>query len=94
MTTPATPDRWLGEYESLAQLRDEVRVKAHLLKAELRDQFHDLEHRWEALERDTRPIRDAVGSSAKELGASTRTVLDSLVQGYRRIRESIVGGHA
>lgn len=94
MTTPTTPDRWTGEFESLAQLRDEVRLKAHLLKAELRDQFHDLEHRWEAFERDTRPIRDAVGTSAKEIGASTRTVLESLGQGYRRIRESFKAGHA
>lgn len=89
-----TTDRWMSEYQTLAQLRDEVRLKAHLLKAELRDQLHDLERRWDVFERDTRPVRDAVGASTKEIGASTRTVLDSLAHGYRRIRESFKEGHA
>jgi hypothetical protein len=87
-------DRWLSDWTNLAQLRDELRIKAHLLRADLRDEWEALEHRFTTLERETRPVREAVGTSAKELGTSGLAVLESLGQGYRRIRDSFGAGHA
>ena len=85
---------WRTDWTNLAQLRDELRVKAHLLRADLRDEWDALEKRWDMLERETRPVREAVGTSAKELGASTRTLFESVAHGYRRIRDSFSAGRA
>jgi hypothetical protein len=91
--THMATESWLSDWTSIAQLRDELRVKAHLLRADLRDEWNALEKRWETLERETRPVRDAVGASARELGSSTRALLTSVGQGYRRIRDSFSAGH-
>ena len=88
-----TTDSWRTDWTNLAQLRDELRLKAHLLGADLRDEWDTLEKRWDLLERETRPVRDAVGASAKEFGASALTLLKSVQQGYCRIRDSFNAGH-
>ena len=88
-----TDESWLSDWSNLARLRDEIRVKAHLLRADLRDEWDALETRWDTLERETRPVREAVGASAHELGTSTRALLASVGQGYRRIRDSFSAGH-
>lgn len=35
------------DIESVERLRDELRVRAHLMKAELRDRWRGLERRWD-----------------------------------------------
>ena len=83
---------WMNDLKSVEQMRDELRLKAHLLRADLRDQWDRLEKQWAALERDLRPVRDAVGTTAKEVGASTGEVLKTVRAGYARIRDAIRGG--
>jgi hypothetical protein len=82
---------WLNDVKSVEQMRDELRLKAHLLRADLRDQWDRLEKQWEALERDLRPVREAVGTTAKELGTSSGEVLKTVRAGYARIRDAIRG---
>ena len=80
---------WLGDVDSIQQMRDELRVKAALLRADLRDQWERLEKQWGEVERDLRPVRDAVGATAKEIGASTAQLLTTLRAGYARIRDAV-----
>lgn len=80
---------WMNDVSSVRQIRDELLLKAHLLRADLRDQLDRLEHDFKKLENDLRPVGDAVGKTAKELDASTRNLLKTLRAGYERIRDAI-----
>ena len=80
---------WMNDVTSVRQMRDELRLKGSLLRADLRDQFDRLEHEFKKLENELRPVGDAVETSAKELGASTRELLKTLGAGYGRIRDAV-----
>jgi hypothetical protein len=80
---------WMNDVTSVRQMRDELRLKAGLLRADLRDQLDRLEHEFTKLERDLRPVGSAVETTVKELDASTRELLKRLVAGYGRIRDAV-----
>jgi hypothetical protein len=79
----------MNDLSSVRQMRDELRLKASLLRADLRDQVERLEHEFTQLERDLKPVGEAVGTTAKELDASTRELLKKLAAGYARIRDAV-----
>lgn len=78
--------QWMGEVHSIEQLRDELRVKAALLRADLRDEVAALEKQWAKLEGELKPVREAVGSSTREIGASTVELLKTIRAGFERVR--------
>lgn len=80
--------RWISEVKNLGQLRDELKLKAHLLKAELQDQLHDLEKKWDELGTQMNPVKEAAGESAKELGSAVESLVAALKKGYERIKEA------
>lgn len=92
--TATTDDRWMNELHDLRQLRDEIHLKAHLLRSDLSDRLAELEAHWREIERDTRPVRGAVGESARGVGHATAELIGSLKQGYHRIREAMGQGGA
>jgi hypothetical protein len=77
---------WMAEVRSIEQLRDELRVKAALLRADLRDDLAVLEKQWANVERELEPVREAVGTTVREVGASTIALLETLRAGYERVR--------
>jgi hypothetical protein len=79
----------MNDVTSVRQMRDELRLKATLLRADLRDQLERLEHDFAKLERDLTPVGHAVGDTAKELSGSTRELLKTLGAGYARIRDAV-----
>ena len=81
-------ERWIGDVKNLEQLRDELKLKAHLLRAELKDQWHDLEKKWEELGAQMQPVRDAAGESAKDVGSAVETLVAALKKGYQRIKDA------
>ena len=80
---------WMNDVASVRQMRDELRLKASLLRADLRDQLERVEHDFTKLEHELRPVGDAVETSAKELNASTRELLKTVRAGYARIRDAV-----
>ncbi len=80
---------WMNDVSSVRQMRDELRLKAHLLRSDLRDQLDRLEHQWGELERDLKPVGSAVGTSAKELSASAKDLLETLKAGYARVKDAV-----
>ena len=78
-----------SELEELRRMRDELRVQAHLGKAEVRD-------RWEALERALRPLESkgkrtsrAAEEPLRQLEQDLRKLAADLREGYRQIRDAI-----
>ena len=80
---------WMNDVETIEQARDELRLKAALLRADLRVQLEHVERQWAELERDLRPVRAAVGTTAKEIADSTAELLKTVRGGYTRIRDAV-----
>lgn len=72
---------------SIEQLRDEIVLKAHLGKAEARDELEKLEGQWEHFLADYKPITDEAGKTADNTAAALRLAAEELKAGYKKIRD-------
>jgi chromosome segregation ATPase len=72
--------------EKLRQERDEIRLKLHLGKAELKEEWDALERKWEHLEGRMKGVAEEARESSREVGAAFGVVADELGEAYRRIR--------
>jgi hypothetical protein len=68
----------------LKQLRDEARVKAHLGSMALKDEWDELEKRWESFE-----ARAKLDRSAKDVGAALDLLAQELKAAYERIAKAV-----
>jgi len=78
--------------ELLAQLRqerDELRVRAHLLKAELKQEWDEVERKWDQVEFRLGKVGDSARESAGEIGAATDQLGEEIANAYRRIRDAL-----
>jgi vacuolar-type H+-ATPase subunit E/Vma4 len=78
-----------SEIEKLEQLRDELRVKAHLFKADAKAEFSELEKKLQKLRRDAAPVKRAAEKSATEVSDATKLLYDTVKDGFARIRKSL-----
>jgi len=80
-------DRINDEFEKLRTLRDELRVKIHLGKAEARDKWQELEGDWQHVEGKIKVLGDETKESAREVGEATEVLVGELRDAYRRLRD-------
>lgn len=73
--------------ESLKQQRDEMRVQIHLAKAEVRDEFAELEQKIEALKTKADNIRHEAGEVSDDVFEATKRVGAEIKSGIQRIRK-------
>lgn len=73
----------------LRQERDELRVRAHLLHAELREEWDNVEHKWEKLEPKLERFRDSARESAGDVGAAVSQLGEEIAHAYRRMRDTL-----
>lgn len=80
-----------NELERLEQLRDELRLQAHLLKADMKKELEDLEKKFQKLKRDASagPVKRATEKSVEEISDATRLLLDTVRDGLTRVRKSL-----
>lgn len=71
----------------IEQLRDEIKLKAHLGKAEAKDELAKLEKKWNSFLIEYKPLADEAGKTAKNTVAALGVVADELKAGYERIRK-------
>ena len=74
---------------TLSAERDELRVRLHLARAEVRDDWHALEQRWEHFESRVRATRHAVATSRADTGAALELLGQELRKGYARVRRAV-----
>lgn len=72
--------------DKLRQERDELRLKLHLGKAELKDEWESLERKWEHLEGRVAGKAEEARESTREVGAAFGVLSEELGEAYRRIR--------
>lgn len=86
MTEASRREEIIGK---LRQERDEIRLKMHLAKAEIRDEWETLEGKWEHLEGRMAGVADETREAGKGIGAAFGIVTDELGEAYRRIRSKL-----
>lgn len=72
--------------DKLRQERDELKLKAHLGKAELKDEWEALERKWERLEGRMEGAAEEAREASHEVGAAFGVLAEELGEAYRRIR--------
>jgi hypothetical protein len=70
----------------LRQERDELRVQVELGKAEFRDEWQELEQKFQKLESRFSGAAKEARESSEEVGAAFGVLADELGQAYRNIR--------
>ena len=82
-------DRLKDELEKLEQMRDELRLQAHLFKADMKDEWADLDKKFDKIKQELRPVRKAAEETLDEVGEATGLLIDSVFDGFRRLRDSL-----
>jgi len=73
----------------LQQERDELRVRAHLLKAELKQEWDEVERKWGHVESRLDRARAGARASAGEIGAATAQLGEEIANAYKRMRDAL-----
>jgi len=80
-------DRIGAELEALRRVRDELRLQAHLAKAEARGLWDDLELKFRDAESKVKLVLHEAEGPAEDLAEAASELLRDLREGYRRLRE-------
>ncbi|MEN8199374.1 MAG: hypothetical protein ABFR63_04795 [Thermodesulfobacteriota bacterium] len=72
---------------SVEQIRDEIKLKAHLGQAEAKDELEQLEKKWNDFLTDYKPLTDEAGKTAENAGAALAMVGEEIKAGYKRLRK-------
>lgn len=76
----------------LRRERDEIKLKIHLGNAEIRDQWEEVEKKWEHFQARADVVGKISKDSAKDVGEASKLVGEELKNTYRKIRDSL-GNH-
>lgn len=74
---------------SVEQLRDEIRLKAHLGKEESKEELEHLEKKWQAFLAGYKPLADEAGTTAKNTAAALGLAADEIKAGFHRLRKRL-----
>ena len=75
--------------DDLTQQRDEINLKLHLAKAEVRDEWDKLEPKLEEVKGKMSTVREVAGQTAESVTAAAGLIADEIKQGYDRIKKSL-----
>jgi len=73
----------------LRQQRDELRLKVHLGAMEAKEEWAELEGKWQALESRLAETRQGAAQKTREARANVAFIADELEAAYRRIRDGL-----
>lgn len=76
-------------FDKMKTERDEINLQLHLGKAEARDEWENMEEKWEQFRAKAEVVGDIAADASKDVGAATRILGEELKNGYARIREAI-----
>jgi hypothetical protein len=76
-------------YESLAQLRDDLKVRVHLGEMDARDEWQKLEPKWWELQRKVAAVERASAGAVHEITAAANLLIEELLKGYEQVRKAL-----
>jgi hypothetical protein len=71
------------------QERDELRLKVHLGSMEAKEEWKDLEGKWQKLDSRMSETKQEAADKAREARANVALIADELGAAYRRIRDGL-----
>ena len=77
---------WEHLLEELKTERERLAVKASLAKAEIRDEWQQLEQKWEHLRARNAQVKQSVGKTGEAVWADLKKAGEDLREGYRRLK--------
>lgn len=75
-------DKFEDVISSMKTQRDELRVQLHLMKADMKDEWHELEEKWDRLE-------PKLNESAEDIGAASKQLAGEIASAYQRIKAAL-----
>jgi len=75
--------------EELKTERDELALRMHLARREVRDEFAKLERTWDHFRGRAEVIGHEMGDAAEDVGAALRLVATEIRRGYERVRRLV-----
>lgn len=75
--------------EQLQKERDQLRLRSHLLKADLKQEWDDVELKMQGVETRLQHLRTSVHESSEDIGTAMNLLLDEITNAYKRFREAI-----
>lgn len=76
-------------FAKLKTERDELRVQLHLLAAEAKDEWEEMEKHWDHLESRMKRVGDAAADAGGEVAAAGKQLAEEIENAYQRIRKSL-----
>nr|WP_319492236.1 hypothetical protein [uncultured Desulfobacter sp.] len=75
--------------QDMEQLKDEIKLKAHLGKAEAVQEFEKLEKKFDKLAVRVKPFVSEAEKTAENTGAALKVAAEEVMAGINRIRKLI-----
>ncbi|MBT3142088.1 hypothetical protein DS909_13040 [Phaeobacter gallaeciensis] len=75
--------------EDLKTTRDELKLKAHLFEMDMKNEWADLEKKWDGLDLNLDDASDAAKESAGNVGAAASLLIEELGKGYKKIKAAL-----
>ena len=77
------------ELSELKRMRDELRVRIHLGKAEAKDLWEATEEKLQQVESKLRSVAEQADEPLHDVGDAARLLLEEIRDGYHRIRSAL-----
>lgn len=71
----------------LRQKRDELRVQAHLMSLEAKEEWDEVEHVWGRLTARLEKLKEASGEALEEAAEAARELKDNIAERYRVMKK-------
>ncbi len=75
--------------EGLRQQRDMLMVQMSLAKAEVRDEWDELEKKWSHFRAKAGSVQHEVGEASKDVLSAAKLMGEEIQRGYERIRKRL-----
>jgi hypothetical protein len=75
--------------QKLKQQRDELKLQAHLFRADANDEWEKAEKRWTHFQARSKQVGDAAGDAGEGIAEAARGLGREILAGYDRIRKTL-----
>ena len=75
--------------EALRRQRDQLQLKLHLAKADARDEWDEVEKKWERLKVKLSALQETAEDVSEDIGHALKKLASEIEEGYERIRKQV-----
>jgi predicted metallo-beta-lactamase superfamily hydrolase len=82
-------DQYQELFEKLKTERDELNVRIHLAKAELRDEWSLAEKQWDKFRGKSEQLTKVADEAGEEIWQAASLLGEEILKGYRKLRDNL-----